>query len=358
MVGQRVVVVRVAGSRRPGVPEGPAERAGRPATGKVGPPPVAMVPVVLVPVVRVKAHGLAAVVLREPPRDLRRGLRRPTGRAGRAARLPPKDLAGPATLAARHRVTSCAAARPLTAGHARAGTLREPLPMVMSGAAAGGPRPVVSSEARAGPRPRVSSAAARGPRRATDPGRPSRTPRAALPGARLGNRRAAYPVTGPGPRGRTGPGRRARGTANVTAAGRQIATSAVMTAVRLRVVVVAVRTARTAPQRATGPVASAAGMAPHKTAASVLTTGALPVTGGPPVTGSPPVTGVRDGILPLIGRPGLPAVGPGTARHGATLAVTAPRRRPVDVTESATRPARRPGGREPARGRETAPEAR
>ena len=271
MVGQRAVVARVAGSRPRGILEGPAERAARPATGGVGPPPVARLPVA-----RVKARGLAVVVSREPPRDLRRdlrrGLRRPTGRAGRAAPLPPKVLAGPAILAARHRVTS-AAARPramvkgpagrpaprararrerarLTAGHARAGPLREQLPMVMSGVAAGGPRPVVSSVARAGPRPRVSSAAAPGPRRA---------PR---------------PVTGPGPRGRTGPGRRARGTANVTAAGRQIATSGVMTAVRCRVVVLGVRAATTAPQRATGRVASAAGMAPRLAAASVLKTGA------------------------------------------------------------------------------------
>jgi hypothetical protein len=234
MVGQRAVAVRVAGSRPRGALAGPAERARRPATGKVGPPPAARVPVV-----RVKARGPAAVVPREPLRDRRRGLRRPTGRAGRAARLLPKALAGTATPAARHRVTSRAAARPLgmvkgnagrrarrararreqarlTAGHARAGALREPLPMAMSG--------------------------------------------------------AARPVTGPGPRGRTGPGRKARGTANVTAAGRQIATSGVMTAVRLRVMVTVGRTATTAPQRATGRVVSAARMTPRMSAAGVLTT--------------------------------------------------------------------------------------
>jgi hypothetical protein len=160
MVGQRAVAARVAGSRPRRTLAGPAERARRPATGKVSPPPAARVPVV-----RVKARGLAAVVPREPPRDQRRGLRRPTGRAaraGRAARLPPKALAGTATPAARHRVTSRAAARllgmvkgnagqrarrararreqaRLTAGHARAGALREPLPVAMSGAAAGRP---------------------------------------------------------------------------------------------------------------------------------------------------------------------------------------------------------------------------
>jgi len=393
MVGQQAVAERVAESRPREALAGPAERVGRPATGGVSPPPV----------VRFKARGLAAVVSREPPRDLRRGFRRPTARAGRTARLPPKDLAGPATLAARHPVTSRAAARPLamvqghagrparharrararreqarlTAGHARAGTRREPLPMVMSGPAAGGPRPVVSSVARAGPRPRVSSAAARGSRRTAAPGRPTETLRAAPRPARLGHRQVALPVTGPGPRGRTDPGRRAAETANVTAAGRQIATSGVMTAVRLRVVVPAVRTATTAPQRATGRVAPAAGMAPHLTTASVLTTAASPVTGVPPVTGvrdrilrpvGPPVTGVRDRILPLIGRPGgavrmarrrgLPAVGPGTARRDATLAMTAPRRRPAGVTATAGRNVRPPGGSGPDRGTEAAPEAR
>jgi hypothetical protein len=232
MVGQRAVAARVAGSRPRGTPEGPAERAARPAPGRVGPPPVARVPVVPVPVVPVKARALAAVMSRESPRDLRRGLPRPPGRAGRAARLPPEDLAGPATPAARHRVTSHAAVRP---------------------------------------------------------------------------------VTGLGPRGRTGPGRRARGTANVTAA-------------------------------------------------SALTTGALPVTG------SPPVTVVRGRMLPPIGRPagvvrmtrrpGLPVVGPGMARRGATLAVTAPRRRPADVTAAAGRNARPPGGSGPGRGTGAAPGAR
>lgn len=191
MVGQRAVAVRVAGSRPRGALAGPAERARRPATGKVSPPPAARVPVV-----RVRARGLAAVVPREPPRDLRRGLRRrglrrPTGPAGRAARLPPKALAGTATPAARHRVTSRAAARPLgmvkgnagrrarrararreqarlTAGHARAGALREPLPVAMSGAAAGRPRPVGSSVPRATTAPqratgRVVSAARMAP---------------------------------------------------------------------------------------------------------------------------------------------------------------------------------------------------
>jgi hypothetical protein len=395
MVGQRAVVVRVAGSRPRGALEGPAARAGRPATGGVSPPPVARVPAA-----RVKARGLAAVVPREPPRDLRRGLRRPTGRAGRAALLPPRDLAGPATLAARHPVTSRAMARPLamvkghagrrarraqarrerarlTAGHARAGTLREPLPMVMSEAAARGPRPVVSSVARAGPRPRVSSAAARGPRRATDPGRPTGTQRAAPRPARRGHRRVALPVTGPGPRGRTDPDRGAAETANVTVAGRQIATSGVMTAVRPRAMVPAVRTATTAPQRATGRVVPAAGMAPHMSAASVQTTAAWHVTGVPPVTGvrdrirpriGPRVTGVRDRIRPRIGRPvgavrmarrrGLPAVGPGTARRAATLVLTAPRRRPEDVTETAGRNVRPRGGSGPDRGTEAVPEAR
>jgi hypothetical protein len=349
MVGQRAVAERVAESRPRGALAGPAERAGRQATGGVSPPPAVRVPVmqvpaVQVPVMQVKAAGLAAGVPRELPPDLRRGFRRPTGRAGRAARLPPKDLAGPATLAARHPVPSRAGARPpamvkehasrlarrararreralLTAGHAPAGalreTLREPLPMVMSGAA--------------------------------------RRP------ARLGHRRGALPVTGPGPRGRTDPGRRAAETANVTAAGRQIATSDVVTAVRLRVVVPAVRTATTALQRATGRVVSAAGMAPHMTAASVLTTAASHATG------VPPVTGVRDRIL-LIGRPAgavrmarprdLPAVGPGTARRDATPAMTAPRRRPVGVTATAGRNVRPPAGSGPDRGTEAAPEAR
>ena len=273
MVGQRAVAVRVAGSRPRGVLARPAERAGRPATGAVSPRLVVRVPVLLV-----KARGLAAMVSGEPPRHLRRGRRerpgsrRPTGRGGRAARLPPKGLAGPVTLAARHRVTNPAAARPramvngpagriarrtparreqvrLTEGHAQAGALRVPPPMTMFGMAAGGPRLAASSAARAGLRPRVSSAAVRGPRR------------------------AALRVTGPGPRGRTGPGRRARGTANVTAAGRQIATSAVMRAVRLLATVPGVQVATTVPQRATGRVVSAAGMAPHMAVASVLTTG-------------------------------------------------------------------------------------
>jgi hypothetical protein len=261
-------------------------------------------------------------------------------------------------------------ARP-TAGHARAGTLREPLPMVMSGAAAGGPRPAVSSAARAGPRPRVSSAAVRGSSRTADPGRATETLRAAPRPARLGRRRGALPVTGPGPRGRTDPGRKTAETANVTAAGCRVAMSGVMTAVRLRVVVAAVRTATTAPQRATGRVAPGAGMAPHMTAASVLTTGASHVTGVrdrilPRI--SPSVTGVRDRILPLVGRPvgavrmprrrGLPAVGPGTARRDATLATTAPRRRPVGVTATAGRNVRPPGGSGPDRWTEAAPEAR
>jgi len=264
MVGQRAVAVRPAESRPREAQAKVAEQAGRPATGRVGRPPV-----VPVPVVRVKARGLAAMLLREAPRDLRpgcRGVRRPTGRAGRRARRAPPRREQ---------------ARPM-ARRARAGTLRVIPPMVMAGLAAGGPRPVASSAARAGLRPQVSSAAARAPRRPTAPGRPTGapptgTPRAAPRGARLGHRRAALPVTGPGPRGRTGPGRRARGTANVTAAGRQIATSGVMTAVRLRglqVIVLAVRTPTTAPQRATGRVASAAGMAPRLAAASVLKTGA------------------------------------------------------------------------------------
>jgi hypothetical protein len=151
----------------------------------------------------------------------------------------------------------------------------------------------------------------------------------------------------------------------VTAAGRQIATSGAMTAVRCRVVVLAVRTAATATtasQRVTGRVASAAGMEPQMTAASVLTTGALHVIGDPPVIGD------RDRILPLIGRPAgavrmarrrdLPVVGPGTARRGATLAVTGLRRRPVAVTATAGRNARPLGGRGPDRGREAAPGAR
>jgi len=64
------------------------------------------------------------------------------------------------------------------------------------------------------------------------------------------------------------------GTANMTAAGRQIAMSGVTTAVRFAVAVFAVRTATTSPQRVTGSVASVAGTAPHMTAATVLTTGA------------------------------------------------------------------------------------
>jgi hypothetical protein len=154
----------------------------------------------------------------------------------------------------------------------------------------------------------------------------------------------------------------------VTAAGRQIATSGVLTAVRCQAVVLAVRTARTAPQRATGRVASAAGMEPRMTAASVLTIGALHVTRSPPGTGDPPVTGDGDRILRLVARPagavkmarrrGLLAVGPRTARRGATLAVTAPRRRSVAVTATAVRNARPPGGRGPDRGREAAPGAR
>jgi hypothetical protein len=126
--------------------------------------------------------------------------------------------------------------------------------------------------------------------------------------------------------------------------------------------VLAVRTPTTAPQRAPGHVASAAGMAPRVTSASV------PMTGDPPVTADPPVTGVRDRILPLIGRPegavrmarrrGLPAVGPGTARRDVTSAVTAPRRRPAGVTETAGGSARPPGGKGPGRGTEAALEAR
>jgi hypothetical protein len=82
----------------------------------------------------------------------------------------------------------------------------------------------------------------------------------------------------------------------------------------------------------------------------------------------PPVTGVRDRILPRIGQPagavkiarrsGLPAVGPGTARRGATLTMTVPRRRPVGVTATAGRNVRPPGGTGPDRGTEAAPEAR
>jgi hypothetical protein len=231
-----------------------------------------------VPVLLVKARGLAAMVPGELPRHLRRGRqerkgpRRLMARGGRAAHLPPKGLAGPVALAARHRVTKCAAPRPrpavtgpagrpvrrtrgrraqvrLTAGHAQAGTLRVAPPMKMSGMAAGGPRPAPSSAARAGLRPLVSSAAARGPRR------------------------GALRVTGPGPRGRRGPGRRVRETASVTAAGRRIATSGVMRAVRLQAMVPGVQAATTVPQRATGRVVPVAGMAPHMTVASVLTTG-------------------------------------------------------------------------------------
>jgi hypothetical protein len=273
MVGQRAAVVRVAESRPRGALARPAERVGRSATGAVSPRLVVRVPVLLV-----KARGLAAMVPGALLRHLRRGRRerpaprRPMARSGRAAHLPPKVLAGKVALAARHRVTSCAVPRPratvtgpagrpvrraqarreqvrLTAGHAQAGTLRVPPPMTVSGMAAGGPRGAPSSAARAGLRPLVSSAAVRGPRR------------------------PALRVTGPGPRGRTGPGRRARKTASVTAAGRQIATSAVMRAVRLRAVVPGVQAATTAPQRATGRVVPVAGMAPHMTVASVLTTG-------------------------------------------------------------------------------------
>jgi hypothetical protein len=307
MVGQRAVVVRVAGSRPRGVLVRPAERAGRPATGGVSPRLVVLVPVVLVPVVLVKARGLAAIVLRAPPRDPRRGRRGfreqrlRTGRGDRAARLPPKDLARPPALVARLRVTSRAAARPRavvamvkvhagrrvrrtparreqvrrTAGRARAGTPRAPAPMTMLGKAAGGPRPAARSVARAGPPLRVSSAAVRGPRRAAEPGRPTGPPRAAPRVAPLGHRQVALPVTGPGLRGRTGPGRRATRTASVTVVGPQIATSGVMTAVRLRARVPVDRTAATVPQRATGRVAPAAGMAPHlTTAASGRTTAA------------------------------------------------------------------------------------
>jgi hypothetical protein len=280
MVGQRAVVVRVAGNRPGGVLARPVERADRPATGTVSPRLV-----VLVPVLQVRARGLAATVLRAAPRDLRRGrrgfpeLRRPTGRGGRPARLPPTDLARPAALEAPLRMTSRAAARPCavvamvrahagrrvrraparrgqvrrTAGRARGGTPRVPPPMTMLGIAAGGPRPVVSSAARAGPRPRVNSAAVRGPRR------------------------AAHPVTGPGLHGRTGPGQRPTRMASVTAVGHQIATSGVMTAAQLRGLRATVpgdRTAATVPQRATGRVAPAAAMAPHLTAASVPMTAA------------------------------------------------------------------------------------
>ena len=165
--------------------------------------------------------------------------------------------------------------------------------------------------------------------------------------------------------------------ASVTAVGHQMATSGVMTAVRLRATVPADRTARTVPQRATWRAAPAAGMAAHLTAASVLTTVARPVTGVLPVTGvrdpiqpriGPPVTGVRDPIQPRIGQPagavrmarrrGLPAVGPGTARRGAALAMTVPRRRPVGVTATAGRNVRPPDGSGPDRGTEADPEAR
>jgi hypothetical protein len=206
----------------------------------------------------------------------------------------------------------------------------------------------------------------------------------------------------------------------VTAAGRQIATSGVMTAVRLRVVVPAVRTATTVPQRAMGRVPSAAGMAPHVTAASVPTTGTRRVTGVPPVTEvrdrilppiglpvagrrgqipaligpsvtvvrgripapigltvvrgripaliGPSVTGALNRILPLIGQPagavrmarrrGLPGVGPGIPRRNVTLAATALPGRPVGVTETAGRNARPPDGSGPERGTEAVPEAR
>jgi hypothetical protein len=308
MVGQRAVAVRVAGSRPRRVLAGP-ERAGQPAMGGVSPPLVVRVPV------RVKARGLAAVVRREPPRELRRGhrgfreRRRPTARRGRAVRLPPMDLVGPAALAARRRVANRAAARVRAmvvtvkvhagrrvrrtparreqvlprAGHARAGRRRVPLLMMMFAMAAEGPRPAASFAAPAGPRPRVSSVAVRGPRHVAEPGRPTGTPPAAPCGARLGHHQVALPVTGPGLRGRKGPGRRAAGTASVTAVGPQIATSGVMTAVRLRglrglrglrALVPAVPTAMTLPQRATGRVAPAVGIAPRLPAASVLTTGA------------------------------------------------------------------------------------
>jgi hypothetical protein len=270
MVGQRAAVVRVAGSRPRGVLARPAERAGRPATGAVSPRLVVRLPVLLV-----KARERAAMVPGELPRQLRRERpvpRRPMARGARAARLPPKSLAGLVALAARHRVSDRAVPRlramvtgpagrhvrrvrprreqvRLMAGHAQAGNLRVPPPMTMSGVAAGGPRPAPSSAARAGLRPLVSSAAARGPRR------------------------GALRVTGPGPRGRRGPGRRVRETASVTAAGRRIATSGVMRAVRLQAMVPGVQAATTVPQRATGRVVPVAGMAPHMTVASVLTTG-------------------------------------------------------------------------------------
>jgi hypothetical protein len=297
----------------------------------------------------------------ELPRHLRRGRqerkgpRRLMARGGRAAHLPPKGLAGPVALAARHRVTKCAAPRPrpavtgpagrpvrrtrarraqvrLMAGHAQAGALRVPPPMTMSGMAAGGLRPAPSSaaRARAGLRPPVSSAAVRGPRQ------------------------MALRATGPGPRGRTGPGRRARGTASVTAAGPLIATSGVMRAVRLPAVVRGVQAATTAPQRATGRVVPVAGMAPHMTAASVLTTGTRPVTGVPPVTVVPvrilpltglPVAGRRDRIRVPIGLPvtvvrdrtppltGPPVAGrPGRIRVPIGLPVTVVRDRTPPLT--------------------------
>jgi hypothetical protein len=81
-----------------------------------------------------------------------------------------------------------------------------------------------------------------------------------------------------------------------------------------------------------------------------------------------PVTGRRDRILAPIGPPvtvvrmpgrrGLPAAGPGTARRHVTLAATAPRRRPVGVTETAGKNARPPGGSGPAPRTEADPEAR
>jgi hypothetical protein len=220
-----------------------------------------------------------------------------------------------------------------TAGRARAGTRRAPPPMTMFGMAAGGPRPPVSSGARPGRHPRVSSGLVRVPRRVAEPGRPPGPPRAAP----LGHRQGVLPVTGPGLRGRTGPGRKATRMVSVTVGGHQIATSGVMTAVRRLATAPGDRTARTVPQRATGRVAPAAGMAPHLTAASVLTTAASAVTAALLVTGvrgrillltAPPVAGRRDRTLALIGRPagavrtarrrGLPAAGPGTVRRDAT----------------------------------------